>query len=46
MTPLDGKLDPDRPRGRGKSISEDLDINEECSEYIDHNLTITTSRLH
>jgi hypothetical protein len=32
MTPLDGKLDPDRPRGRGKSIGGDLDVDDDGSE--------------
>jgi hypothetical protein len=32
LTPLNEKLGPDLPRGRGKSIGGDLDVDDECSE--------------
>jgi hypothetical protein len=38
-------LSPDLPRGRGKSIGRELDVDEEGSEQIDRNLAITTPQL-
>jgi hypothetical protein len=38
----DEKLVLDLPRGRGKSIGGDLDVDQEGSEQINRNLTITT----
>jgi hypothetical protein len=31
MTPLDERLGPDLPRGRGKSIGRDFDVDDEAS---------------
>jgi hypothetical protein len=46
LIPLDERFSPDLPRGRGKSIGGDLDVDEEGYEQIDRNLAITTPWLH
>jgi hypothetical protein len=39
------RLVPNLLRGRGKSIGEDIDVDEDGSKHIDRNLEITTPRL-
>jgi hypothetical protein len=42
----DERLDPDLPRGRGKSIDGDLDIDKEGFEHNERTLAITTPLIH